>query len=45
MVGAKPGQVILGHIRKWAEQVSSSVSSVPASLFLSCLSSCLGFLQ
>ena len=50
MGGAIAGQVVLGSIRKQAEQASklhtSMASAVaPASMFLPCLSSCPDFLQ
>jgi hypothetical protein len=48
--GAIPGLVVLGSIRKQAEQASKqhlsmASASAPASRFLPCLSSCPDFLQ
>ena len=47
--GATPGLVVLGFIRKQAEQASKqdpsmASASAPASKFLPCVSSCPGFL-
>jgi hypothetical protein len=50
MDGALPELVVLGFIRKQAEQASKSYpsmasASAPASTFLPCVSSCPKFLQ